>query len=185
MKKQIIMLALMAMPMGMMAQTQQVETSAQQAMAVASANEMKFGYYDKAQVLAAMTDKVKADNNLAELKSKYDAEMKRSEDDFNARYEEFLDGQRTFAEPILRKRQAELQVLMQKNVEFRQEAERLLAEAKKDAYEPIYSKIRVAARKYGAEHNLAFVINADSDTMPFVNAAYGEDITAALIKMLQ
>ena len=34
---------------------------------------------------------------MDELREKYDAETKRVETEFNAKYEEFLDGQRTYA----------------------------------------------------------------------------------------
>lgn len=55
-----------------------------------------------------------AKHNMDELREKYDAETKRVETEFNAKYEEFLDGQRTYAKTILEKRQAELRELMEK-----------------------------------------------------------------------
>lgn len=42
-----------------------------------------------------------AKHNMDELREKYDAETKRVETEFNAKYEEFLDGQRTYAKTIL------------------------------------------------------------------------------------
>lgn len=66
-----------------------------------------------------------AKHNMDELREKYDAETKRVETEFNAKYEEFLDGQRTYAKTILEKRQAELRELMEKNIAFKAEATRL------------------------------------------------------------
>ena len=43
-------------------------------------------------------------------------------DRFNSKYEEFLDGQRSYAKSILEKRQAELRELMEKNIAFKAEA---------------------------------------------------------------
>ena len=81
---------------------------------LASAQNVKFGYFSYAEVLASMPDKAIVEKNLAELRAKYDAETKRVENEFNAKYEQFLEGQRDFAPTILQKRQAELQELMKK-----------------------------------------------------------------------
>lgn len=43
-----------------------------------------------------------AKHNMDELREKYDAETKRVETEFNAKYEEFLDGQRTYAKQYWR-----------------------------------------------------------------------------------
>ncbi len=50
--------------------------------------------------------------------------MKRATDEFNLKYEAFLDGLKDFAPAIRMKRQAELQELMEKNMAFKQEAAR-------------------------------------------------------------
>ena len=54
-----------------------------------------------------MADYATATRSLNDLKAKYDAETKRSADDFNNRYEDFLDVQHKLDPSILRKRQAE------------------------------------------------------------------------------
>lgn len=144
----------------------------------------KFGYFSMNKVFNAMPEKVKADKELDELKTKYDVEMKRSEDDFNAKYEDFLEGQRTFAEPILKKRQAELQIMMQKNVEFKKEAQRLLQQAQDDAYSSIKNKLLNTVKTCGTEHKYACIINIDNDRMPYVDTTVGEDISEELISTL-
>lgn len=67
-----------------------------------------------------------AKHNMDELRGKYDEETKRVETEFNSKYEEFLDGQRSYAKSIFEKRQAELRELMEKNIAFKAEAARLL-----------------------------------------------------------
>ena len=63
-----------------------------------------------------MPDYAVARHNIKSLKENYDAEMKRVEDEFNTKYEFFLQDQRSLAPSILQKRQAELQELMEKNL---------------------------------------------------------------------
>ena len=97
-----------------------------------------------------------AKHHMDDLRLKYDAETKRSEDEFNSKYEEFLDGQRNFAPSILEKRQAELRELMAKNMAFKAESERLLKQAEEDAYAPLKKQIKEALQKIGKFWN-AFI----------------------------
>lgn len=75
---------------------------------------IRFGYLSCDSVLHSMPEYNAAMKNLKELKAKYDSEMKRVEDEFNNKYELFLEGQSDFAPSIRQKRQAELQELMEK-----------------------------------------------------------------------
>lgn len=97
----------------------------------------KFAYFSYEKVLHSMADYATATRSLNDLKAKYDAETKRSVDDFNSRYEDFLDVQRKLEPSILRKRQAELEELMDRNIAFRKESERLLKKAEDDIYAPV------------------------------------------------
>lgn len=143
----------------------------------AQEQQLKYGYFSYKEALTSMPDYAIAKHNLETLKAKYDAEMKRSEDEFNKKYEEFLDGQRDFAPSILRKRQSELQELMDKNVAFKQESQRLLAEAEKEAYAPLRQKLSEVLRGIGDAKGFAFIMNTDNDALPYVNHAVGEDIS--------
>ena len=145
----------------------------------------KFAYFSYEKVLHAMADYTAATHSLDELKAKYDAETKRSVDDFNNRYEDFLDVQRKLEPSILRKRQAELEELMDRNIAFRKESERLLKKAEEDIYAPVRKKLNNAVREMGKERGYAFVLNADNNGLPYANTAMGEDITDALIAVLK
>jgi len=87
---------------------------------------IKFGYLSYETVLKAMPEYEQAQQSMADLRQKYDAEAKRVEDDFNTKYEQFLEGQKSFPETILRKRQNELQEMMARNVKFKSEARQQL-----------------------------------------------------------
>lgn len=141
-----------------------------------SAQEIKFGYFSYAEILASMSDKAIVEKNLSDLRSKYEAETKRVENEFNDKYEQFLEGQRDFAPSILQKRQAELQELMKKNIAFKAEALRLLKQAEKDAYAPLRQKILAAVQRIGKERQLAFVLNTDHDACPYTAPGMGEDL---------
>ena len=136
----------------------------------------KFGFISYDAAIKAMPEYVIAQKNLSDLKSKYDAETKRSEDEFNRKYEEFLDGQRDFAPSILQKRQAELQDMIQKNVAFKNESRRLLQQAEIDAYTPLRTKLSSLLQTIGKERGYAFILNTDNNDVPFVDLSLGEDV---------
>lgn len=150
---------------------------------VASA-QMRFGYFSYDAVLKAMPDYAMAQRSINDLRQKYDAEMKRAEEDFNAKYEEFLDVQHDLVPAILRKRQMELQEMMQKNATFKGEAQRLLEQATTDALAPVKRKLENAVKRVGQKQGYAFVLNTDGDACPYVNPEMGEDASKLIMEEL-
>ncbi len=142
----------------------------------------RFGYLSYDAVLKAMPEYADAQQSLDKLKAQYEAEAKRSEDEFNSKYEEFLDGQRTLATPILKKRQAELEEMLAKGVQFKQEAQRLLKQAEADIYAPLRKRLDAVLNKIGAERGYEFILNTDGNALPFVNPEAGEDVTEAALQ---
>jgi outer membrane protein len=119
------------------------------------------------------------------LQEQYAAEQKRVEDEFNKKYEEFLDGQRDFPQTILQKRQMELQELMEKNIAFKKESQRLLAEAREKAMQPLKTRLADALARVGSSRGLAFIINTDQNALPWMNITMGEDVTEAVLEALK
>lgn len=144
-----------------------------------------FGYFSYKAVMEQTHDYALAQANLTKLREKYQAEMKRVEDEFNDKYELFLEGQRDFAPSIYQKRQAELQELIEKNIAFKQKAQDLLKKAEEDAYAPIRTKILAAVNRVGQAHQFDFIVNTDGDNMPFINPAKGIDVTQNILATLQ
>lgn len=153
--------------------------------ATSQAATLHYGYLSVDSVLHSLPDYTIAKHKLSDLKAKYDAEMKRVEDEFNTKYQFFLQDQQELAPSILQKRQAELQELMDKNVAFKAKARQLLQEAEEEAMSPIRDKVNTAIRLVGEKRGLAFVLNTDNNAAPFLNPTFGEDITAAVLQMAQ
>lgn len=147
--------------------------------------QVKFGYFSYQEVFRAMPDYEIAQKNLSDLRAQYEAEMKRAEEEFNKKYEEFLEGQHDFAVPIRQKRQAELQELMERNIAFKEEARRLLDAAQRDAYLPLREKLSAAVRQLGEERGYALILNTDNDSCPYIDPAMGEDVTSLLKDVLK
>lgn len=147
--------------------------------------QMKFGYFSYEEAFQSMPEYALAQTNLNDLREKYDAEMKRVEDEFNRKYEEFLDGQSDFAPTILQKRQTELQELLKKNVAFKKESSKLLKQAEQEAYAPLREKLQKVLETIGTEHGYAFILNTDGDACPYIHPEMGEDVSQLVREALR
>lgn len=145
-------------------------------MAKAQENTLRFGYISYKEALKAMPEYNTSLQEIEALKGKYAEELKRVEDEFNVKYEDFLNKQKDFAPSILRKRQAELQDLIKRNVAFKEESQRLLKQAEQESNAVLRTKLNTILTQLGVEHGLAFVLNTDNDAAPYVNKLLGEDL---------
>ena len=172
MKKLFLMLLMAVATLAVSAQEQQAQAAPAE---VQSA--LKFGYLSYDSVFMAMPEYAAVEADMKALREKYEAEQKRVEDDFNKKYEEFLDGQAGFPQTILQKRQSELQEMLDKNIAFKKESQRLLCKAHCEAKAPLKEKLKVVLDKIGQERGYAFILNTDVNATPWINMAMGEDIT--------
>lgn len=143
-----------------------------------------FGYISYNKVLDSMPDMAIVEKTVGDLRQQFDAEMQRAEQEFNRKYEDFLEGQRQFAPSIYKKRQAELTDMMQKNIAFKAEAQQQIASVREEAMKPLRQKLANAVAKVAKELALAFVLNTDGDALPYIDTSIGEDITEAVQKLV-
>jgi len=162
-----------------------LSASAQDSMAVVNPMALKFGYLSYEQALKSMPDYTLAQQTLSDLHEQYAAEQKRVEQDFNMKYEEFLEGQRDFPQTILRKRQTELRELLERNVAFKAESRRQLAIAEKETLAPLREKLTELLNRIGLERGYAFILDTDAAAVPFIHPAMGIDISAEVMELLQ
>jgi len=162
-----------------------LSVSAQDSARVVNTRVIRFAYlsYDKA--LKAVPGYGLAKQSLDNLRAKYEAEQKRAEQDFNLKYEEFLDGQRDFPETILRKRQMELKEMMERNIAFKKDIREQLAIAEAKLFDPLRELLSSALTKIAIENGYAFILNTDQNAVPFIHPALGVDINQLVKTTLQ
>lgn len=83
----------------------------------------------------------------------------------------------------MKKRQYELQELLNNSVSFKKEAARLLEKAEADMYAPLKKRLNEILRQIGRERGYAFILNTDNDAVPYIDTASGEDISALVRNM--
>jgi outer membrane protein len=150
-----------------------------------SSSTFTFAYFSYEKALKSIPAYQMVEKSLAELRKKFEAEQQRVEQDFNLKYEEFLEGQRDFPETILRKRQTELKELMERNIAFKAQCREELAKAEAAAMAPLKEKLASAVSKIGMEHHYAFILNIDGNTVPFIYPSMGVDISQQVYAALR
>jgi outer membrane protein len=174
MKKTILFLLLTVVSLAVSAQDAQPKDSFA----------FKFGYLSYDSVMVAMPEYAELKTNMAQLREQYEAEQKRVENDFNKKYEEFLDGQASFPKTILQKRQSELQEMLDKSIDFKKQSQKMLSDAEAGMMEAVKTTINMAVKLIAQERGYAFVLNTDKEAVTFINPALGEDITEAVKQLL-
>ena len=157
-----------------------LSAAAQDSSAVINPKALNFAYLSYEQALQAMPEYALAQKSLSDLRTQYEVELKRAEEDFNMKYEEFLEGQRDFPETILRKRQTELKELLERNIAFKAEGRRQLAEAEAEALVPLKEKLSACLYRIGLERGYAFILNTDQNAVPFIHPGMGDDINQSV-----
>ena len=136
----------------------------------------RFGYLSYETALKSMSDYAIVQQKLADLRQQFQDETLRVEDEFNRKYEEFLEGQREFPQSILKKRQMELQELLDKNIAFKENSRKELEQAEQDLMAPLKIRLIEVLDKIGRENGYAFIIDTDVKALPFINPAMGHDL---------
>lgn len=146
---------------------------------------LKIGYFSYDEALRAMPDYSIVTAKLHDLRSQYDAEMQDAEKEFNEKYESFLENQKIMADAIREKRQSELQSMMERNVAFRHEAERLMAQAEQESMAPLHEKLNKVIANIAEERAYIMVVNTDSNACPYLNPIMAENISILVIERLK
>lgn len=148
--------------------------------ATAMAQQAKIGFFSYQQVLHNLPGYTAAMANVEELRKQYADELKMAEDEFNEKYELFLDQRNMLDDAIRQKRQSDLQTLLDRNIQFRSESERLLKQAEQDALAPVKQQLNRAIQSVGYSGAYLMIVNTDSEACPYIDAASAEDVTAKI-----
>lgn len=172
--KKLILLLFITLPLYANAQNEDTQEVAPKACTC------RFGVIDYNAILESLPEWKEAQQQVAALKAKYDAESERAEGEFQSKFTEFLEGQKDFPQNIMEKRQKELQTLLEQSVQFRQSAQKLLKEAEADYTMPARQKLNDALKQVAAEQGLVFIFNSSQDQIPFVDQSQVIDVAPLL-----
>ncbi len=162
MLKKIALVMLLALPMGVFAQN------------------LKFGHINAQEIITVMPEFTKAQNDIQTLEKQLTAELQRTQEEFNKKYQEFQQAIAKDSLPpnIAERRQKELQDMMQRQEQFQQDAQQQMQKAQNDAMAPIYKKLDNAIKAVGAAEGVIYIFDLARTSIPYVNESQSINLTS-------
>lgn len=161
MLKKIALVMLLALPMGVFAQN------------------LKFGHINAQEIITVMPEFTKAQNDIQTLEKQLTAELQRTQEEFNKKYQEFQQAIAKDSLPpnIAERRQKELQDMMQRQEQFQQDAQQQMQKAQNDVMAPIYQKLDNAIKAVGAAEGVIYIFDLARTSIPYVNESQSINLT--------
>lgn len=154
------------------------------AQAQSQGNNISIGTISQSRMLKQMPQYAEAQRNLKNLSAQYESEAQRSEKEFQTKFEEFLHTQKEMSPTILNKRQNELQMMMDANIQFRLKVQTLLKNAETDLMAEVKSQLKEAIASAAAQRGIAIVINTDDEGLSYIIPGMTVDLTDAVMHEL-
>ena len=144
----------------------------------------KFGYVSYRELVKSLPEYAIVEAHLDEFQAKCEAEIERSDREFNQKYTDFIEEQSQFPDIIRVKRHKELQELMEKSIAFKDEVRRSMREARGEMMKPLYDKVDEAVMKVCVDGGYHYILNTDDCAYVAINPKYGNDVTKRVKKEL-
>ena len=136
----------------------------------------KFGHVNTQEIMQALPDVTKAQNELKALAEQYDADLKSMNDELQKKAEAFDKEQATLPENIKQRRQQELQDMYQKIQQSYQDNQQALAKAQQEKMQPIQQKVMDAIAAVGKEGGYVYIMEMGSQL--YISTTLSTDVTA-------
>lgn len=156
MKKQLIILALMLAPLTVFAQ--------------------KFGHVNSQNIIQVMPEWTQAQTEIQNLQKQYEDDLKRLEDEFTKKNEEYNTQKASLPQNIQERREKELQDLYTRMQQYWQESRQNLDQASMEKQQAINEKILKAIKEIGTEGGYLYIFDVSSG-IPFINETLSTDVT--------
>jgi outer membrane protein len=143
-----------------------------------SAQSYKFGHINAQEVITTMPEFIKAQSDLQVLQKKYSDDLKRTQDEFNKKYQEFMQQKDSLPQAIAERRQKELEDMAQRQQQFQTDAEQGMQKSQNEMLTPIYQKLDAAIKAVGQESGVIYVFDLARTQIPYVNETQSVNLTA-------
>lgn len=140
----------------------------------------KFGHIRTQEILVAMPEYTKAQNDIQTMQKQYENEMKIVQDDFQKKFTAFQQEQANLPKNILERRQNELQQLNERAMQMREDAQRELEKSWMEMLEPIAKKIDDAIKAVGQEGSYVYIFDLNTTNIPYVSETHSTDVTGVV-----
>ena len=148
-KKIALVVVMFILPLGVMAQS-------------------KFGHINSSEIISAMPEYTKAQSDLDVLGKQYQDEMKRTQDELNKKYQEYLQQADSLPKNIAERRQKELQDMAQRLEGYQQDAYQGMQKAQEEAFAPLFQKLNEAVQAVGKAEGVVYIFDVSRTPIAYI-----------------
>jgi len=139
----------------------------------------KTAHVDVNEIISKMPAMLDAQKQLEKLSATYDAEYKTMAEEYTNKMKKYEQEANTVGDAVNQTRQAEMQDLVKRITDYRDNAQKELQKKESDLVKPLMDKIKASIQKVGKAKGYQYVLNV-ADLL----LADGPDLTADIKKDL-
>lgn len=123
------------------------------------AQALRIGYTNTDYILSRMPEAKQIESDLKTHRDQLGAQLKSKQEEFERKYQSFVDGQATMTEVVKRDVQVELQALQESIQKFATEAEKSMQNKQVQLLAPVYEKIDGGIKEVAKENGFSHVFS--------------------------
>jgi outer membrane protein len=139
----------------------------------------KTAHVEVSEIMTKMPAVVEAQKQLEKLSGTYDTDYKKMVDEYQAKLKKYEAESTTVSETVNGERSNEVQDMVKRIQDFRDNAQKELQQKESDIMKPLYEKVRASIQKVGKAKGFQYVIDGSSLLL-----ADGPNLTADVKKDL-
>ena len=136
----------------------------------------KFGHVNTQEIIQAMPEYSKAEQEIKALQEQYEADLKSMYDELQKKGEAFDKEQASLPDNIKQRRQQELQEMYQKIQQSYQDNNQALQKASAEKMQAISSKVLDAVKAVGQAGGYVYIM--ENNSLPYISTTLSTDVTA-------
>ena len=142
----------------------------------------KFGHVNTQEIIQAMPEYSKAEQEIKALQEQYEADLKSMYDELQKKGEAFDKEQASLPDNIKQRRQQELQEMQQKIQQSYQDNNQALQKASAEKMQAISSKVLDAVKSVGQAGGYVYIM--ENNSLPYISTTLSTDVTAQVKQKL-
>ena len=136
---------------------------------VSAQTENKFGHINTDELLRQMPGRDSAQVELERYARQLENQFVAMQNEFQQKYQDFLENQDEYSELIRQSKQRELGSLQERIVEFQESAQEDMMRREEQLLRPIINEARDAIEKIAIEHNYTYVFDTSAGMLLYSN----------------
>ena len=139
------------------------------ALPVFAVAQIKLGHTNSDELIMAVPEMAGIENELLQLRTKFETEFQEKHDIFFAQFTEFQERQNVMPENLRAMREQELIDAEQRINEFIQQADAELEQRRQELLMPVIERVANAIQAVGTEHGFSYIFDMAAHSILFVS----------------